>query len=208
MFVGTWMIHLNGNLLCVIDCETTGLVPGFHDLIQVCFMPLGFDLKPHKKHIPFELKIQPQHPENIDLEALKKNHCRLMDYVSNGLPADRAADLFDDWCERLHLPEGKRISPLGHNWIFDKSFIQEWLGPYNFEYRIDGRYRDSMVTALYLNDQADFNVEQCPFPKVALDYVASQCGVAVEGPKLHDAIYDCMLTGEVYRKMVQRGVLI
>ena len=38
--------HLNGNLLCSVDTETTGLRAGYHELIQLGVVPLDGDLKP------------------------------------------------------------------------------------------------------------------------------------------------------------------
>lgn len=196
------MIHLNGNLLCAIDCETTGLQAGYHDLIQVCLLPLDFNIKPHKKHTPFELKIKPRRRENIDLNALEVNKATLYDICITGLDPDVAADLFDDWFDKLRLPEGKRISPLGHNWAFDRNFVADWMGQANFDYRIDGRYRDTMSTALYINDCADHNAQGVPFPKISLKYCASVCGIEWDAGRAHDAVYDCLKTAEVYRKML------
>ena len=195
------MIHLNGNLLCVIDTETTGTVPFYHDVIQFACLPLNNKLEPHERHIPFEIKMKPGRPENIEPEALRRNKNNLLDICSNGYEPTVAADLFDDWFERLELPMDKRIMPLAQNWPFDRPFVMDWLGPENFNHRIDGRFRDTLSTALYLNDAADMQSEQVPFPKQQLKYLAACLRIPWEDGAAHDALYDCLKTAEVYRGM-------
>ena len=112
-----------------------------------------------------------------------------------------AADLFVEWFYKLKLAENKRIMPLAHNWTFDSSFIKKWLGPKTYGFHIDGRYRDSMSIAQYINDKADHKNERIPFPKVNLSYIASQLKIPHESA--HTALGDCVVTGEVYRELVK-----
>ena len=65
------MRHLNGNLIGVIDTETTGFRPGYHDIIEICVMILDHNLEPAQNINPFVLELQPRRIENIDLEALR-----------------------------------------------------------------------------------------------------------------------------------------
>jgi DNA polymerase III epsilon subunit-like protein len=65
------MVHLNGNLLCAVDVETTGIIPGFHDLIQVAALPLNADLEPLKTVPPFYMNLKPEYPERADYRAKK-----------------------------------------------------------------------------------------------------------------------------------------
>lgn len=196
------MIHLNGHKLCVIDCETTGLKPRHHDLIQVCFMPLNFALEPDGT--PFELKLKPHFYGEADPKAMSVNKKTLVEIMRTGMEQTIAADLFDEWFDRIGLGQGKRLVPLAHNWVFDKEFISEWLGPENFNYRIDGRYRDTMGLSLSLNDAATFHAESYPFPKNSLAYLANQLEVEWDTESAHDALYDCVKTAEIYRKMIGR----
>lgn len=197
------MIHLNGNLLCAIDTETTGLRPYHHDVIEVCFLPLDNYCRPSTKHMAFNMKLKPRRPDNIDMQAMSVNKMSLFDIMKTGVDPDAAADLFDEWFTKLGLPEGKRISPLAQNWGHDKHFLSDWLGHENFEYRIDGRYRDTMSTALYLNDKADVNVEQVPFPKVNLRYLCNCLKIDLDAARYHTTLYDCIKTAEVYYAMLR-----
>lgn len=195
------MIHLNGNILCVIDVETTGLDPDKHEIVEVCFLPLDSNLEPCQDIVPFDIKIKPENLEAIDWDAFKITKLNFFDLCERGLDKYKAADLFEDWLQQLNLPERKRISPLAHNWPFDASFIREWLGPTSFGIHIDGRYRDTMVTALQLNDYADNKNEPVPFPKVNLTYLASQ--LKIEHTRAHSALGDCVVTAQVYKEMVK-----
>lgn len=192
------LIHLNGNLLCCIDTETTGLDPRKHEIWQVCFLPLDSFFKPCKDIMHFELILKLNKPENVDPKAMSREefvNCQL-----KGVDQETAADMLEAWFNRLNLPENKRISPLAQNWAFDRDFLIEWLGRLRFQHIVDGRYRDLMTCSLYENDRADARIEQVPYPKNSLGSIATR--LCVENPNAHDALNDCMVTAECYRKMV------
>jgi DNA polymerase III epsilon subunit-like protein len=201
------MKHLNGHVICAIDCETTGLEPFFHDIIQIAILPLDFDLKPDGDILPFECKLKPRRPENIDAEAIKHQRNNINDVIVHGLDPDFAADLFTEWFEALPCREGKRIMPLAHNWPFDCTFIEDWLGHEHYQYIFDGRFRDTMSVANFLNDVADFQVENYPFPKQGLQYLVRCLGIDFDPTQGHDAVYDAAKTAEVYRTMVQHNYI-
>lgn len=200
------MKHLNGHLLCAIDTETTGLIPGYNDVIQVSIMPLDYKLDPSKDYFPFDMKIVPRRKENIDPKALEVNRSHLADIMVNGVEADLAADLFEEWFIKLNLPPKKRIMPLAHNWAFDSAFLRDWLGFYNMNDRIDGRYRDTQAVALYLNDVADVYQEDYPYPKVSLRYCASQLKILVDESRVHDSLYDCLVCTQIYKFMLRQKI--
>jgi len=194
------MIHLNGHQICVIDCETTGLDPSVNEVIEVAFLPLDFNLNPRKDVPFFDVKIKPENLDDIEPGALKVNQVDFMKLLSEGMDKYEAADLFVDWFDKLRLAENKRILPLAHNWNFDCNFIKAWLGPKTFEFHIDGRYRDSMAVAQYINDRADHKLQSIPFPKVNLSYIASQ--LKIPHDRAHTALGDCVVTGEVYKELL------
>jgi DNA polymerase III epsilon subunit-like protein len=199
------MITLNGNVLCAIDVETTGLIPGHHEITQVCFLPLDFDLKPKKNIVPFDILLKIEHEDRIDWNALKVSKTNFFKHQQVSIDKYRAADLFEDWVEKLKLPIYKRISPLAHNWPFDRAFILDWLQPTAFGEFIDGRYRDTMATANAINDIYDKLNESTPFPKVNLSYLAAMLKIPHKGA--HNALNDCVVTSQVYKALLSKGYL-
>ena len=131
------MVHTNGHLLCAVDVETTGLTPGYHDVIQVAILPLDAKIKPIKEIIPFYLNMTPHYPEHIDQGLLRSGKVRVMEIIKSGIDPDKGADYFDEWFEALNLPitqrEHKRIMPLWTKGSIDKDFLREWLGREPYE---------------------------------------------------------------------------
>lgn len=196
--------HLNNNLICTIDCETTGLVAGYHDLIQIAIIPLGPDLLPSQLFPNyFHLKIQPKY-ENYDAEALKITNKLVIDAKINGIDPAASEERFAEWFASLNLPAGKKIVPLGCNYAFDRGFIQDWLGgPQNYEYYFRSDVRDVQLVAAFINDMADWRSDAIPFPKVKLTYLCHCLGV--EHTHTHDAVFDALAAAECYRRLLRAG---
>lgn len=196
------LVHLNGHLLCAVDTETTGLVAGHHDIIQVAIVPLNSELLPNSDIQPFYIDIIPVRPENAEKSAMLVNKMNLADVMRHGMEKFKAADLLEEWFEKLELPFRKKIAPLGANYSFDKSFLLEWLGPQTYDHIFDYHVRDIQSVASFLNDRAAFHAEAAPFPKVNVAYLASQLEIPHE--KAHDALQDCLVEAEIYRRMVKK----
>lgn len=198
--MGISSVHLNGNLLCAVDVETTGLVAGTHEITQICIMPVTPDLRPSKEIPMFHVRMRPMR-DNADLGEMKREN--LIKALNDGLLPDRAETRLREWFEKLPLRPGKRITPLGHNYTsFDKAFIVDWLGgPYSYEEFFRHDVRDTMTTALAINDMADYHSKRIPFPKYTLSYVCRVLGFENEGA--HDAVMDCMATIEAYRRIMR-----
>ena len=195
------MVHLNGNVLCVFDCETTGLDPFQHDIWQICCMPLDFNLDP--VGLPFEIMLKPRNPENRDTSAISKKNFNKA--ILSGMDYEVAAGLFAEWVDRMNLGFKKRIMPLAHNWPFDRGFIIEWLGQETVDYYIDPRYRDTMVAGAFINDVCDHTAERIPLTKLNLRHVANCLHIDWDDGAAHDAVYDCVKTAEVYRKLIKNS---
>lgn len=196
------LVHLNGNLLCVVDTETTGLDPLVHEIIQVCVLPIDSDMKPIKGIMPFNMLLKPDRPHLASKQALVVHGISLQELAKNGIDRLRALDLFDEWWEKLELPLYKKIAPLGQNWPFDAAFLKQWMGMESFSQYFHYHFRDTCSTALFLNDWSAFHGEKVPFPKVNLKYLCSQ--LEIENIRAHSAVSDCIATAEVYRQMLMK----
>lgn len=205
------MVHCNGNMICAIDTETTGLDPRYNEIWQICILPLDSDLKPNKDHHPFYLMMKPSRPEYINWEIpiFKRNKKKILDAINRGHDPEKAHDLLGEWIEKLELPTTKwgtpkKIMPLGQNYAFDKAFIQQWLGMEQYEEWFDYHDRDTMVLANFFNDYAAFRGNPAPFAKVNLPWLCKQFNIV--NSRAHDALSDCVATADVYRNFCKKHI--
>lgn len=196
--------HLNGNLLCAVDVETTGLVAGFHDIWQVAILPLDSTIKPAKDIMPFYLNMKVKRPENIDKKAVKLNNAVFYQLQQRAIDPWEAAEMFDSWFEALKLPIYKKIMPLGSNYAFDRAFLLDWLGAESYSQFFHFHFRDTQIAALYENDFASFRAEKIFFHHVGLSALAGKFHIL--NAKRHDSLQDAICTAECYRRMLLERV--
>lgn len=207
------MQHLNGNQICAIAIETTGLDPCWHEIIQICILPLDSNLNIRKDVLPFYFNLNIEYPERIDKKTMTVNKMKLYDIAKTSTEKEKAIDLLVEWKEKkLQLPytkwgNQKHIIPLGHNFAaFDKQFITNWLGPTQYNEIFHYLIRDTLLTMTYLNDNAAFRASEVPYFKYSLTWLCRILGVTYENK--HDALANCLATAECYKKLVMRGLLI
>jgi len=194
------MVHINGNQLCAVDVETTGVRPGYHEIWQVAILPLDSKIKPWKGVLPFYLELKVQYPERIDKKAIKLPRAEFARRQQRAVDPFTAADLLDDWFDRLKLAIYKRICPLAQNFPFDRSFLIAWLGEASYEHLFSPLYRDTMPAAIFHSDLSDFHSDKIKFVQYNLQYLCQKVNVINE--KAHDALQDCIATAEVYRRLL------
>lgn len=203
------MQHWNNKLMCVMDTETTGLDPNFHEMVQICIIALDSNFDPMKGVVPFYINIKPEYPERVDPKAIEINKLDMAKIINTGFDRHKAIDMLRAWIEKLKIKCNKygnvnKIMPLGQNYSFDKAFIQAWLGPDDYNELFDYHYRDTMHAALFMNDRAGMRAEKIQFPKVNLQYLATTLGISTPG-QAHDAMADCLKTAEVYKRLCKAG---
>jgi DNA polymerase III alpha subunit (gram-positive type) len=211
------MKHLNDNLLCAIDIETSGLIAGYHEILQIAVIPLGNDFEWNKHMQFFDHILRPDFVERVDVEAVKTlrrqdtsldydqviiSREKIAKYCSEGISQDRAIDSFLNWFERLHLKPKKRIIPIGHNLAFDMPFIKAWLGPESFDLVFDPRWRDTMGVSLFWNDVDAYRQDRCTFKDAKLSSVCTS--MRVENMMAHNAFDDALATARCYGRMVKQ----
>jgi len=193
-------VHINGNIICAVDVETTGREPGYHEIIQIGILPLDSDLRPNEKIRPFYTTISPEHPERAERSASAVHNLDLI-YLQKHAPDKwKVADLLDDWFQNLDLPFRKSMIPLAHNYAFEAGFLKAWLGMKSFSHFWHPHPRDSMLFALSLNDRAAMRGVEVYFPYVSLTRLCKCFKVRNENP--HDALSDARAEAEVYRKLL------
>lgn len=202
--------HWYGSQLCAIDTETTGLDAHFHEIMQICILPLTSTIEPRKDVLPFFIEMKPDCPERIDPEALKVNKIDLHNIMMKGFDHEKAKDMLREWIGKLGLPVSKygtpcKIIPLGQNFAFDRDFMIRWLGIEQYNEFFDYHFRDTMTTANYLNDRANSHGERAPYKRVSLTNLATTHYIEYETK--HNALSDCLCCAAVYRKMIQQGLL-
>jgi DNA polymerase III alpha subunit (gram-positive type) len=189
------MITTNGNALCAIDVETTGLDPDIDQIWQLACIPVNYNLQVDKTRPILDLCII---PSNID--ALSR---RQTEYVrQNGIAHNTAVDLFHRWFASLGLASGRRIMPLAHNWKFDHAFLRKFLGDESFQEIFDGRHRDSLQVAIAINDAYEMAGLDVPFPKQNLSSLCTRLDIPLDNA--HWAMEDANAMLLVYQRLVKR----
>ena len=205
------MEHWNGAQMCAIDTETTGLDFNFHEVIQICILPLDSNILPRKDVQPFYLNIKPDYPERADPRAMKINRLKMAELIKNGHDSESAAELLHQWVEKLGLPYTKsgirkHIIPVGQNYAFDMPFLKKWLGSDTYFEIFGYHYRDTMLTAAFMNDYQAYHAETVPFPKISLNYLCNMLNIS--STDHHDSLADCVMTAEIYRTFVRQGIMM
>ncbi len=194
--------HLNGHLLTAIDIETTGRLPGFHDIIQIGVVPLDAEFQPITQQLPFYINMAPKHPERAEKNAQQVHGLNLEKLCKESVSQEEGADLFCGWFDDLNLPLNKRLIPLAHNWAFEDGFLKHWLGLETKDIIWQGTARDSMVYASSVNDWHGVRGTKPPFAFVSLKHLRNALNVKSHG-KSHDALSDARDCAEVYQKLLQ-----
>ncbi len=205
------MQHWNGNQVCAIDTETTGLDPLYDEILQLAIIPLDSNFEVRKDVMPLEIFMKPEYPERIKPEAMQVNRLDLDKIMTTGFDKETAIHLLEEWYKKLGLPctkygRPKKVIPLGQNYAFDKGFIQQWLGVDLYNDFFDYHYNDTMITANYINNRAAMRGEPVPFSKVNLQYLASTLKIKTD--RLHDALQDAHTCAKVYKAMMRMGALL
>lgn len=206
------MIHWNGCQMVAIDTETTGLDPHMHEIIQIAMLPLDSNCDPRQDVLPFYIEMVPERPEAADREAMRVNALKLAEIARRGHDQESAKDLLDHWINTLGLPMNKgginrcKILPLGHNYAqHDRAFIRQWLGSDLYDEYFHYVCRDTMLAMGFLNDIHGMHADAVLHPRYSLSQLAANMGVVRE--RAHDALDDCRVTAQCYKRLISRGIL-
>lgn len=110
-------------LLAFVDVETTGLVPGYHEIIDIGVILT--DLEGEEIDRLF-LRIMPEHPERASPEAVAVNgfsveRWRELDALSTDSAVEKILEL------HRSAANGRRVLMVAHNSQFDAAFVDALL---------------------------------------------------------------------------------
>lgn len=201
------MIHLNEDLLCAVDVLVTGRYAGHDSMIGLAIIPLNhivefYNLKEEDRYIrPLDLEIQPNRPENINLE--KHRYKAEILHAMTAIDYDQAGDIFLKWFDDLRLKFRKKLQIISYDWPHKEYFLREWLGNRNYEHCFSPLYRDLFVVTNYISDYENFKCQRITFPKnFIFRYICSQLNV--EYTRKQDLINNCRGIAECYKRILQK----
>lgn len=193
-------LSLEGHRICAIDFETTGLIGGWHDPVEIAVVPLDVRLRPMAGVTPFVSFMRPERPERADPGAMQV-HRIPMDTLLVAPEAAEVAEQLASWIETLGLKSGGQVIPLAHNWAFEWSFLVPWLGIETCGQWFHRRARDSMTLAAALSDAKQLAGLVPSFAGVSLADLTRHFGLTNLTP--HRALGDAIVEAEVYRRLLE-----
>jgi len=181
-----------------LDCETTGLDPRKHGVIQVaCILAKGKTIRDAKVIDRLNIRFNPLSIGcKIDKEALKINGIKKKEIEK--FPTDSFKMLIDF----LHVycnpydPKDKLVA-VGQNVKFDIEFLHGWAKREEFNYMgsyIDWRVIDTLVVARLQSALGNINP-----PDFKLATLCKEYGIT---PPNHDAMDDILATKKLLERMI------
>ena len=181
----------------IFDVETTGLDANRHTIIQLGY--IRTDLA--GRRITTLLKMQPVPDADINLKALETSSTSLIELMSQPSPSLAYGRMLDElgfWVSRFDKQD--KFIPVGYNVRFDLDFLRAWFlkvdpngGRYFGSYFHTGAIDVWSLVALHLGEKI------LDLPNTKLITVAEACGLTVEQSETHNALYDAILTEQLFK---------
>jgi len=179
--------------IVAIDIETTGKKPGYHELTAICC--IAFELDTWKIGPRIKLFSRPLHLNRITKESTQVNGFTIEDYSSYDFKHPNIVrGAFCTWVSGAL--ENKEIIPLGHNYQFDKSFLEKWIGKDTYDSLFHyGNERDTKKACNFLKDRGEL-------PKNLDSSLMSLTDHFHLPHKPHDVESDTYTTILLYKKLI------
>jgi len=163
---------------------------GAHEVIQLAVVLHDEEFNPTER---FVTKIRPMHPQYATDEAMVINGMSLLKLRTQPMP-QQVRPLFFDWFESV--AGSSRIYPLGHNYSFDKQFLEVFFGKETYKQLFHYKFRDTHILAQTLIDCGSLTGVK----STKLEILCEHFGI----PHLtHDAEGDTAATLTLYRELLK-----
>jgi len=173
---------LTEDFLLFVDTETTGLVPGKDEIVEIASILTDFDLNEISR---FDHKILPTIPVPKEVAAING-------YDENVWKKEAVS--FSKWKEWIHksIPYSQLAIPVGHNVGFDRKMIEEkYYKPFKHFLPLSYHIIDTVSLAGLMKLAKLYN-----FTNLKLTTVMKEMNYEFEG---HRAMNDCMASAEILK---------
>lgn len=182
----------------VIDCETSGLSHERNKVLTVGMLYAKIDIDRleivDSEHV--KVKHDNYNPSGL---ALRINKINLNEHHKTAIYPFEACGVIDNFLEKNFL---KEAPVLGHNLNFDFRFLRALHLQGKQDFSIGGDVLDTMIIWRMLKNKGHVPTHL----KSSLKVLSKYFDVSYSGA--HDALQDCKITAEVYRRLLSviRGV--
>jgi len=177
---------MKGKKLAFVDLETTGLNPHKHEIIEIgCLIAKQNDTGEWVVSEEFEFKVQPEHIETAEPEALRINHYDESTWMF-GHSQQEALKTLSKKCDGCVM--------VGQNVSFDYAFLATKFGKYDIADPFFYAKLDTISLA-YMRFRKDSEMTS-----FTLRELCEKLGV--QNNKAHTALADIRATFEVFKKLM------
>ena len=179
---------------CALDVETTGTIPGLHEICEVAFAVYKTNSRGSSEIVQrFLSPVRPMRPDTIDMQALEVNGFTIGELMSAPTPMQVRSKFSQWWIETLGT---QKLMPLAHNFVFDHSFLRLFFN-HHYDEIFDYHYADTAVLARALRSAG-----KLPNISTSLKSLSEHFGIGA-ADKLHSSYGDVCRTIEVHDKLVE-----
>lgn len=212
------MDHLNDHVPVVIGAMYTTSDLDAVEVIEICMIPLKYDLTVDTKRHPFiatmsfsDDVICTKSDFVVDEERGASSYILQRESVRahrkrTGYAPGTVADLFEKWAKTFKFKHRKRFMPIVYDWALTQAAMRNWLGYATFDTYFDWRYRDILNIASYLNDLA--GVRNFIYPVQKLDFQSICRSFRVKRVKIdgtYSATENAKAIAKIWKLMLSEG---
>lgn len=179
------------------DVETTGVDPEKSAVVQISGI---VDIDGVERET-FDIRIQPFPNQIVSKESLKINGLTIEDLKTFNKPLE-GYSLFTQILSKYvsKFDKTDKFFMVGYNSNFDDLFLRKFFQNCGDEYYGSWIWWPTIDISPFCAEF--FKEERSKFPNFKLGTVAKAFGIEVDETRLHDALYDSILTRMIYTKII------